>query len=447
MTHPVSLEATLATAILGIDTLWGGDVMNPSGVGRFIADSWFSGEALPVAYIHPAAARLRETGGVAGEGVDRAAVDAYLAAVDVRGAVRDLAQAGASRGGLRGAYLAGVAESLEVMWDLSQEMLGRGPAVPYSRCVTTACGRPPGPSRPGPRRERLAALLARAGHAASTPEGLRDAVDAWRGARLVPRASVRQLADAFIALLEEGTRRHVAPWLPRELREVPRANVRFLPLEEAYFSGSMNYLGRARDESGAPLYEATYELNVSLQISVPEFAQLVAHEVVPGHVTTFALAQGLYVQGQVGFEATVLTMNTLGATLFEGIANNALLLAHGVTDVSDLPDEDLQIGMILSLLQDDAKNQASWLTWGEGRPAAEVEEVLRNDYLLSGERAGKIARAWARHPLLGRMYLPAYRAGTERVAELLRGHPLDRLVPALYGARGLVDLRTIDRVL
>ena len=30
---------TVATAILGLDTLWGGDVMNPSGVGRFIADT------------------------------------------------------------------------------------------------------------------------------------------------------------------------------------------------------------------------------------------------------------------------------------------------------------------------------------------------------------------------------------------------------------------------
>ena len=29
-----SLDAHIANAILGIDTLWGGDVMNPSGVGR-----------------------------------------------------------------------------------------------------------------------------------------------------------------------------------------------------------------------------------------------------------------------------------------------------------------------------------------------------------------------------------------------------------------------------
>ena len=51
--------------------------------------------------------------------------------------------------------------------------------------------------------------------------------------RLVPRRSIRQLADAFIALLEEGTRRHVVPHLPASLHGVPRANVRFVPLEDA----------------------------------------------------------------------------------------------------------------------------------------------------------------------------------------------------------------------
>ncbi len=44
------LDRFVAGAILGIDTLWGGDVMNPSGTGRFIADSWFSDEELPQSY-------------------------------------------------------------------------------------------------------------------------------------------------------------------------------------------------------------------------------------------------------------------------------------------------------------------------------------------------------------------------------------------------------------
>src|SRR5215471_15140570 len=110
-----SLDHATATAIIGIDTLWGGDVTSPSGTGRFIADSWFSDEPLPPAYSHPAAARLRETGGVGAKAPDAAAVDAYLAAVDVRGAIAGLAARAAALGGLRGAYLASVAESMGIM--------------------------------------------------------------------------------------------------------------------------------------------------------------------------------------------------------------------------------------------------------------------------------------------------------------------------------------------
>jgi hypothetical protein len=164
-------------------------------------------------------------------------------------------------------------------------------------------------------------------------------------------------------------------------------------------------------------------------------------------VTTFALIQALYARGKLGFESTVQTMNTREAALSEGIANNAILMAYGVTEVDDLPDADLQIGTLLALLQDDAKNQASYLTWGRRWPVDKVRRVLRDDCLCSDERSDKLSGAWGRHPLLGRMYLPAYRAGTEKVAELRRRHPAEVILPALFGVQGLVDLVTIDQVL
>jgi hypothetical protein len=164
-------------------------------------------------------------------------------------------------------------------------------------------------------------------------------------------------------------------------------------------------------------------------------------------VTNFAWIQALYARRKLGFEATVLTMNTRGAALSEGIANNAILLAFGVTDIEDLPDVDLQIGTLLALLQDDAKNQSSFLTWARHRAQDKVRSALRNEFLCSDERADKLSGAWGRHPLLGRMYLPAYRAGTVKVAALRRKHPPAKIIPALYGALGLVDLVTIDQVL
>ncbi len=437
----------VADAVLGIDTLWGGDVMCASGTGRFIADSWFSDEPLPAAYRAPAAARLRESGGVAGKRVDRPAVEEYLRAVDLPQAIAGVRDEARKLGGLRGEYLLGLALCLETMWDLAMEVLGKGEPVPYMRSVEASTGRPPEASHPEAKRARVAELLGRAGYATSGSAGLLGAVDAWRRDRMVPMASVRALGAAFIAHFDRLSAVNLLPHLPQNLAPVPRANIEFLPIKDAWFSGSMNYLGRARKPDGSPQYEATYEINASLKMSVPEFEQLVSHEVVPGHVTTFAYLQNLYVRGKAGFEATVATMNSRSGTLYEGIANNAILIAHGVTEIEQLPDEDLQIGVLLALLQDDAKNQSSYLTWGEGVPREKVAATLRSDYLVTEERADKLSGAWGQHPLLGRMYLPAYRAGTERVAEWRRIHPADRVLPAIYGCSGLADIVTLDEVL
>jgi len=437
----------VADAVLGIDTLWGGDVMCPSGTGRFIADSWFSDEALPLAYTAPSAGKLREFGGVSGKSVDRAMVEQYLREVDIPSAIAGMKHEAAEMGGLRGRYLVSLADCLTVMWGLAMEILGNGPAVPYERCVVASTARAPEPSQPEGKRERVAELLGRAGYASSDRDGLLQAVDAWRRERTAPMGAVKAMGAAVIAQFDQLSAAHLSPYLPPELGNVPRANIDFLPIKDAWFSGSMNYVGRARNADGSPKYEATYEINASLQMSFPEFQQLVSHEVVPGHVTTFAYLQNLYVRGQVGFEATVLTMNTRAASLFEGIANNAILIAHGATEVEQLPDEDMQIGVLLALLQDDAKNQSSYLTWGEGRAKDEVAKTLRRDFLVSEERADKLSGAWGRHPLLGRMYLPAYRAGTVKVAELRRRYPAEKVLPAIYGCNGLVDIETVDGVL
>jgi len=437
----MSFEELVGNAILGIDTLWGGDVLCASGTGRFIADSWFSDEPLPAAYTDPTAARVRESGGVSAKTPDVESIRAYLAAVDISGAIRGL------KSSARTEYVAGLALCFEVMWELAMEILGEGEPVPYERCVLASTGQPPKPSDPIVKRERVAELLARAGYPSNTRDELLDAVDLWRKAHRVPLASIKILGATVIAYYDALSAANIVPYMPPELASVPRANIEFLPIKDAWFSGSMNYLGRARRADGSPQYEATYEINASLEISVPEFLQLVSHEVVPGHVTTFAWLQNLYWRGVVGFEASVLTMNTRAAALFEGIANNAILMAHGVTEVDQLPDEDLQIGLLLALLQDDAKNQSSWLTWGAGVPQAEVAKTLRTEFLVTEERAGKLSGAWGQHPLLGRMYLPAYRAGTAKVAQLRRTYPPAKLLPVLYGCAGLVDIVTIDHSL
>lgn len=124
------LDRLIADAVIGIDTLWGGDVMHPSGTGRFIADSWFSGAPLPAAYTHGTAAKLRETGGVGAKKPDRPAIESYLTAVDVRGAIQGMADQLKTLPPQRGSYLKGLVPCFEVMWDLAMERLGRGKRFP-----------------------------------------------------------------------------------------------------------------------------------------------------------------------------------------------------------------------------------------------------------------------------------------------------------------------------
>jgi hypothetical protein len=183
--------------------------------------------------------------------------------------------------------------------------------------------------------------------------------------------------------------------------------------------------GFPQDTSPVGTASLLHQYTVATDPTVRAGTQLVSHEVVPGHVTTFAYLQDLWFRGKAGFEATVLTMNTRAAT----------------------PDEDLQIGVLLARLQDDAKNQSSYLTWGEGMQRENVAAILRRDFLVTEERADKLSGAWGRHPLLGRMYLPASRTGTEIVAQLRRLHPAGEILPAIYGCSGLVDVVTIDEVL
>ena len=55
----------------------------------------------------------------------------------------------------------------------------------------------------------------------------------------------------MISYFDDLTSKHLLPHLPLELHTVPRANIEFLPIRDAWFSGSMNYLGHKRRPDGS----------------------------------------------------------------------------------------------------------------------------------------------------------------------------------------------------
>jgi hypothetical protein len=440
-----TLDALIADVGIGIDTLWGGNVLHPSGKGRAVADTWFSTRPLPAFHGHPAAVALRQAGGVLFARASTEAIDAFLRESRLAQRLDHLATTVHHMPGLRGRFLRHLAEVLTVTWDIAQELLGRGTAVPYERSLKAATRRLPAPSNFSPIAERLGTALARAGYAPNGPQDLAATVARWREDRLVPMRSVDSLAPWLITRLAELTQRHVMPWLPAWMGSVDLHNVEIRPLDNAAFSGSLNYIGRQRRPDGTPHYEATYEINTSLAMAVPELVHFLSHEIVPGHVATYALLQSLHERQLAGFEATLLTLGTPHSALAEGIANNALLIAHGVCEAEQLPDHDLAIAMLLSDLQDEAKHHASRAVWLEGRPWKDVQTELERQG-LPAVTARNIAARLVRHPLIGRLYLPVYKAGAEKVAALRRAVPSHVALPALFGVHGLVDVESIDDV-
>jgi hypothetical protein len=293
-------------------------------------------------------------------------------------------------------------------------------------------------------RRRVRELLGQLGEKVGAGDtGLMEAVDAFRKRTWVGHEGIGPASDRVIAELDELVKVNFLPHVPEKLRGVPRANVTFKIIADAWFSGSMNYLGRERLPDGTPAYEAEYEINGKLDKSQAEFRHLVSHEVIPGHVTTFAYIQHLYHIGEAGFEATILTMNTRLSTLFEGIANAALLMAYGVSTIDELPSAELQLGVTLSQLEDAAKNNASYYTYADNLPADEIKRRLRTECLATPERSEKLTDAWAKHPLMGRAYMPSYRFGTDLVLALLKEHGPATMIPILYGADGVRDCVTV----
>jgi hypothetical protein len=435
LTH---IERTLAEAVIGVDTLWGGDVQNPSGTGRFIADSWLSDKPLPDLYDDTRAQQLRQAGSLSAPQPNRHLVRDFSERFFIPDRIDEARLQGIAMGGPRGRYISNLAEALKVMHDIGMELLG-GPEVPYERVVRAATGSPPLWAETAADRERVAELIGRQGvRVKDTPTGLLSAVEGWRRIMTIPRGALERVATKTVRQLDGLARENVLPHLPEDWRAVPRANVSLVPVADAWFSGSTNYLGQRRTEEGAPTYDARYELNTELVISEAEFEDLIAHEVVPGHVTTLAFLQHAVHAGHLGFEVSLQTMNTPAATLCEGIANAALLLAHGVRSIDDL-EEAAQLGVLLARLQDKAKNNASYMLFAERRPPEEVAVRIRHDGLLTEERAQRLASAWGAHPLLGRMSLPSYHAGSVVVDALLHEHDRSAVLPVLYGAQGPVD--------
>ncbi len=214
-------EETMATIILGVDTLWGGDVMNPSGKGRFIADTYFSGKPLPAWYPAERFSSLRLQGGAAGKATSKDVYDATrhlqlrealrAMRMDTRRVVLHPSQIMQSR------YINGLTRSLDIMLNMAFEAVGLHDGVKYRHSVVAATGTHPKIFDVTAERQKVHDLLELMGEGPSQHGGnLYDAVSAWRAKRLVSRNEMGPLSQEIITRLNAGTEQYVLPHLPEQ---------------------------------------------------------------------------------------------------------------------------------------------------------------------------------------------------------------------------------------
>ena len=440
----------IATGIIGVDTLWGGDVNDFSGTRRLIADSYFSDYELPPCFFDLVADQLRESEGVLGTVVSNDDVAAFVAKFEIRKAVEFLASGASALTAAQRKYQTRMGEALLAMLDLALSLRGLTAPVPYERLVKAGTGFAPQLFDVSAERAEVTKLLAEIGDNPDQYNGdVMAAVDAYRQKRALQKRDIVELNKVFIPELDAGAVKNILPYLPTDWAEVSRTNVVFKFIEGAHFSGSLNYLGLEREDDGRPKYEAVYEINADIEITRAGFEFLVAHEVVPGHVMTTALIHYAWYSSAPGFgiESTIFPMCSPASTLSEGIGNCGLLLAHGWKSAAEIPDPEMRLNFILDVLQDYAKANISYRLYAAKMAPEEVSRVTRAECFLSAERAEKLTFAWGGHPLLGQMYLPAYAVGTNIVGALLEKHGAAKLIPALYGARGPVDILSLEELI
>jgi hypothetical protein len=150
--------------------------------------------------------------------------------------------------------------------------------------------------------ERLDAALPRDG-------ALYDRYQAWLGTQVVPAELIRPAIDMFKRELRERTRALV------ELPEGEEVESELVTNEP--WGGFNYYLGGLRSRS---------VLNTDLPTRSYFLADLVAHEMYPGHHTEHACKEALLVDGRGHVEETLLLVPTPQSLVSEGIATNALEL-------------------------------------------------------------------------------------------------------------------------
>ncbi len=452
------LETNLATLLIGVDTLFSGDVLHPSGTKHFIADTWISGMKPPEIYDDEYSKAFRESGGVRywrnATKVTQFVKKYHLP--ELPEVLRKELAALPDKD--QKAYLAHTVNALEVMLRTAVAIANRKAIPSYEERYRAATIEEKDdehfqsllgtdeikPINPKESREALRQALSKAGQEVKRSRNLRETMLAWQNTQeYIPKEKVKEVAGETIRHLHKLTRRnifsHLNPGLEgheSDLIDIAFDGYRFETVENKFFTGSLIYRG-GQKSSGQnnvqPALEALYEYNTDHPVTRLSLLKLCSHEMMPGHYFNMAMIDLLWRDGRLPFAATMGTMCTPSSVFQEGWAQNALELIYGSREnaIRDF-GHDLGVEFALDDLQDIGKHNASILHQLQGKSIDAVRKHLAEQCVLPDPLVKKLSGAWAQDLIIGPMYGPAYYLG-QRVVN----HAIDLIGPAKVARIGL----------
>ncbi|MBI4836646.1 MAG: hypothetical protein HY817_05310 [Candidatus Abawacabacteria bacterium] len=442
------IEAIYAQTLVAVDTICGGNIGEPDGGSHFIADSYPKTEvALPNVYADMHAVNLRRSTDptVIRDSV-RALVETYNL-TDSRRLLLDALAPGTDP--LRIKFMSNMGDCFAVIAKTRLAEVNGDPLPQFDDRYFASARKTPVIVETKHLREQLRAALEKRGINTTDTTDLRGAVAEWT--QRVGYVSILGFDTRTAAMNKELLR------LTREnifsnqifkpyghFAEYAFTGMQFKPVSNKRFTASSAYAG-GRDGEGRALLQGLIEYNTDHPITETGLAHLVSHEITPGHYIDSAVADLLWRNGQLGFEAVAHTMCTTETVLREGWAQNALLIACGGQEgLEEFLGPDHEVQYWLERLQDAAKNNASILFQRNGVTETELIRHLAIDCVLDDTYVKKLSGAWARHHIHGPMYGHAYYGGHKAVATAIEHYGLPAVIKVGLHQQGYLDIETFD---
>lgn len=443
-------ETNLATLLVGVDTLCGGNVAG-SSADRFILDTWSSEKEFPPIYDDAHAGTLRQKGGASPETKD--AVRIFVAKYALPDLPAQVLRDAEDFVPERRAYITHLCGALDV---ILRTMVAHAtgeklPSFDERRAAVLLSSAGSVVIDPAPAREELREALEKAGYSYTTGGDLRENVVVWRDQRIVPVGSVGQrmseIATELTGLLRERilSRLTVSPpnhW--QQLEDTPFTSHTLRFTADRHYTGFSQYDG-GTTSAGTPALRGLFEFNTDHPVTKENLYHLVAHEVM-AHYPSQVMCDLGYRSGRLPFEATVGTMCTPSTMLEEGMAENMLYILFGSRqNAIDALGHDLAVVLALNDLENVAKNNVGILRLREGWNPDAVKRYVAEQCVQQDAIVDKMSRDWASNRIIAPMYGPAYYHGTEVVSKALAQYgPLSVARTGLH-LNGLVDHRTFEQ--